>query len=249
MIAQIAWSANYLVWDMHAFAMPAYTLVGVLVMMGIDWAMRRSTAWRRFVYAMSPTVLLVPVLYGSAPGWVERSERATRFFGRIPQYEQVTAFWDPLDYFLNPNKRRYDRVQRYSREILTRLDPNACFWGNEATMFYPLNFDYQDVLGERRDVSYHLVFGMLESESEFVTHARLLQNQLGKGCPVYVSSLAYPERNVLNHVHARLDMTRSFAEVEKLPEDEFVETFPGYRLDPIDIDDANGVQIFRLTPR
>jgi hypothetical protein len=249
LIAQIAWSANYLVWDMHAFALPAYTLVGVLVIVGIDWVIRRSAAWQRFVYAMSPTVLLIPVLYGSVPGWIKHSEQATGFFERIPQYEQVTAFWDPLDYFLNPNKRRYNRVQRYSREILTRLEPNACFWGNEATMFYPLKFYYQDVLGERRDVSYHLVFGMLERESQFVEHARLLTEQLRKGCPVYVSSLAYPERNVLNHVYVRLDRTRSVAEIEKLPTDRLVETFPGYRLDAMDIDDANGVQVFRLTPR
>ena len=249
LIAQIVWSSNYLVWDMHAFALPAYVLVAVLVIMGIDWVIRRSAAWRRFVYAMSPTVLLIPVLYGSVPGWIKHSEQATGFFERIPQYEQVTAFWDPLDYFLNPNKRHYDRVQRYSRAILARLEFNACFWGNEATMFYPLKFYYQDVLGERRDVSYHLVFGMLGNESEFAAHAALLTEQLSKGCPVYVSSLAYPERNVLNHLYARLDRTRSVAEIEKLPKDGLVETFPGYRLDAMDINDANGVQVFRLTPR
>ena len=116
-------------------------------------------------------------------------------------------------------------------------------------MFYPLKFYYQDVLGERRDVSYHLVFGMLESESEFVEHARLLTEQLRKDCPVYVSSLAYPERNVLNHVYVRLDRTRSVAEIEKLSKDSLVERFPRYQLDAVDIDQANGIRIFRLAPR
>lgn len=249
LVAQVAWSSNYLVWDMYAFALPAYVLVAVLVIMGIDWVMRRSAAWRRVIYVLSPTVVLIPVLYGATPHWITRSEQATRVFERIPEYVQATAFWEPLDYFLNPNKLGYDRVQRYSRKILGRLEPNACFWGNEATMFYPLKYYYQDVLGERRDVSYHLAFGILESENEFAEHARLLGRQLQQGCPVYVSSLGYPDRNVLNHLYAQLDATQSVGEVARLPNDRLVESFPRYQLQVIDIDEADGVRIFRLAPR
>ena len=106
-----------------------------------------------------------------------------------------------------------------------------------------------DVLGERADVSYHLVFGMLGHEHEFARHARLLVSQLHRGCPVYVSSLGYPERDVLDRVYTRFDTARSLAEVATLPTDEFIKSFPRYQLDAIDIDAASEVQVLRLVPR
>jgi len=168
---------------------------------------------------------------------------------RIPEFSQATAFWDPLDYFLDPNKRGYDRVERYATTVLEELDPDACYWGNEATVFYPLSFYYKDVLGRRPDVSYHLVFGILEDDQAFRRHATKMLEQLDRGCPVYVSSLGYPERNVLDHVYARLDPARSLNDVRRLSTEAFVETFPGYALDRIDIAPEEGAKIFKLEPR
>lgn len=249
LLAQIVWSANYFVWDMYAFALPAYVMTGILIIVGIDWVYCRSRHLRAFVYALTPTLILIPILYGRAPDWIGKNGKATRVLAQIPQYEQATAFWDPLDYFFNPNKRSYDRVQRYSRAILTHLEPDACYWGNEATIFYPLKYYYQDVLGERDDVSYHLVFGIVGSEIEFKYHAATMVQQLRRGCPVYISSLGYPERNVLNRVYHQLGRTGRLAEIASFSESVFVETFPEYRLNALDVDRSEGVRIYRLQER
>jgi hypothetical protein len=247
--AQLVWSANYFVWDMYAFALPAYVMTGILIILGVDWVYRRSVALRTLVYSLTPTVLLIPVLYGEAPGWIAQSDRADAFLARIPQYEQATAFWDPLDYFFNPNKRSYDHVQRYSTTILTQLDRGACYWGNEATMFYPLKYYYQDVLGERSDVSYHLVFGIVENEVHFEYHAAQLVRHLRRGCPVYISSLGYPERNVLDQVYIQLSGRGSLTEIESLSQSMFMETFPDYRFHPLVVDESEGVRIYKLEER
>ena len=249
LVGQIIWSANYLVWDMYAFSLPAYVLTGVLITMGVDWAIRRSVASRRIAYAMTPTLLLIPVLYANVPDWIAQSEPATRTLSRLPQYTQATAFWDPLDYFFNPDKRNYDRVQRYADTILAELEPDACFWGSEATMLYPLEYYYQDVLGKRDDVSYHLVFGIVGREGQFKHLAAAMEQQLDRGCPVYFSSLGFPERNVLNYVYQRFDGRKDLAGIRRLPTAAFMETFPEYNLDRVVIDAANGVNIFRLNRR
>ncbi|MEM7137919.1 MAG: DUF2723 domain-containing protein [Myxococcota bacterium] len=245
LVVQLLWSSNYLIWDMFAFSLPAYVLTGLLILLGIDRMMRRGTRARRTIYALAPTILLIPVLYGAVPSWVADNKHAIRFFEKIPQYAQVTAFWDPLEYFLNPNKRGYDRVDRYAEAILTKLKPDACFWGNEATMFYPLKYYYQDVLGERKDVSYHAIFGILGDPADFARHVDTLYDQLRSDCPVYVSSLGYPEREVLNRLYYRLKRTRSRAEIEELPTASFAESFPRYRIEPVPIA-GESAKFFRL---
>jgi len=249
LLAQIVWSSNYLVWDMYAFALPAYVMSGILIVLGIDWICRRRAALRMLVYALFPTVFLIPVLYAKAPTWIAESAGTQRFLSMLPQYVQAKAFWDPLDYFFNPNKRSYDRVQRYAEVILGQLEPDACYWGNEATMLYPLELYYQDVLGRREDVSYHLVFGMFASEGKVAHHAATMIEQLQGGCPVYVSSLGYPERVVLNHVYHRLDDSTDLADVARLSESMFLETLPDYRLVASSVDRSEGVSIYRLQKR
>ncbi|MGB8331683.1 MAG: DUF2723 domain-containing protein [Polyangiales bacterium] len=247
--AQIVWSANYMIWDMWAFALPVYTLMGVLVIVGIAGLAERGPAWRTVILALAPTVALTPWLYARAADWASNSQWATEALERIPEFSQATAFWDPLDYFLDPNKRGYDRVERYATTILEELEPNACYWGNEATVFYSLSFYYKDVLGRRPDVTYHLVFGILEDDRAFQRHAAKMLGQLDRGCPVYVSSLGYPERNVLDHVYARLDSRRSLANVRRLSTEAFVETFPTYSLVPIPIAPEEAAKVFKLQRR
>lgn len=249
LLAQLAWSANYFVWDMYAFSLPAYVMTGILIGVGVDWVCARDRRLRAVMYLIAPSIVLIPVMYGWTPGWISRSERAARWLSRVPQYEQAAAFWDPLEYFFDPNKRQYDRVQRYSTAILAELEPDSCYWGNEATIFYPLKYYYQDVLGERSDVSYHLVFGIVERAAEFQWHAATMLDQLEGNCPVYISSLRYPERQVLNRVYDALDETRGLPDVEALSEEALLETFPGHRLKAVDVDGTYGVRIFKIEPR
>lgn len=247
--AQLVWSSNYFVWDMFAFSLPAYVLASVAITMGIDWVARRSAGWRSLVLVLSPTVLLIPWMYSLAPSLVADSDRAIGYFERIPQYSQAAAFWEPFDYFLNPNKWGYRRVELYARAIERVVDDDACFWGNEATMFYPLQFYYQDVLGVRRDISYHLIFGMLEDQADYRAHASVVARQLDRGCTVYFSSLGFPERDVLNQVYARLDGKISPHVVATLSELTLVRDFPHYRLEPVAIDRGGVVRLWKLVGR
>ncbi|MGB5809852.1 MAG: hypothetical protein WBG86_04930, partial [Polyangiales bacterium] len=146
-------------------------------------------------------------------------------------------------------KRTYDRVERYAETILADLAPDACFWGNEATMFYPLAYYYQGVLGRRTDVRYSLVFGIVETGHDFERHADLMVQQLEEGCPVYVTSAGYPERHVMNLVYQQLAPTQGLAAISRLPERAFVESFPGFRWDAREVDAADGTRIYRLAPR
>ncbi|MBW1754942.1 MAG: hypothetical protein DRH30_02985 [Deltaproteobacteria bacterium] len=247
--AQVVWSANYFVWDMFAFSLPAYVMTSILIIVGIDWVYRRGSGLRTLVYVFTPTVLLIPWLYASVPGWISRSEQSIGLLDRIPQYAQVTAFWNPLEYFFNPNKRSYDRVERYAAAILPALEPQACFWGNEATMFYPLKYYYQDVLGERADVSYQLVFGIIETQAQLEYHASTMLTHLTRGCPVYISSLGYPERQVLNYVYHRLSPGVELARITRLSQNEIVESFPDYRFSVVEVDPVAGARIYRLERR
>jgi hypothetical protein len=93
------------------------------------------------------------------------------------------------------------------------------------------------------------VFGILGSEAQFEHLANEMRAQLDEGRPVYVSSLGFPERNVLNHLFQRLDGSEDLAGIRALSTKAFAETFPEYELDPIAVDAANGVRIFQLVRR
>lgn len=116
-------------------------------------------------------------------------------------------------------------------------------------MFYPLKFYFQDVLEQRSDVSYHLVFGIVSSEVKLLSRATAMVKQLERGCPVYVSSLGSPERDVLNRVYHQLDDTVALTEIASLSEPMFLETFPHYRLRALSIDPSEGVRIYRFQKR
>lgn len=167
----------------------------------------------------------------------------------LPQYEQAKAFWDPLPYFFDPNKRGYDRVERTSQVVLDRLDDDACFWGNEATILYPLWFYYQGVLGERTDVAYFRLFAILEGVEAFSHHADRLIQQLDDGCSVYVASLGYPERYVLDFAAARLDPSVPLAEWGRLSTERFAASFPRYRIESLTADPESGTQIHKFVRR
>jgi hypothetical protein len=40
--AQVAWSANYLIWDMYAFSLPVYVMLGVPLIVGADALLKRA---------------------------------------------------------------------------------------------------------------------------------------------------------------------------------------------------------------
>ena len=132
---------------------------------------------------------------------------------------------------------------------MSQLDPGACYWGDEAKLLYPLKYYYQDVLGRRADVRYELIFAILDREPKFRMHARRMLQQVERGCSVYLESVGYPERDVLNHVYSLLNPRFSAASAARLPEAVFMDTFPRYQFEPIDVDASLAVRIYRLSER
>lgn len=247
LMVQLIWSSNYLVWDMYAFALPVYVLFGMLVGPGFDWAQRGSRPLRLAAYAAIPLLFVPPFVYRMAPARIGSSESALGMLARLPQWEQAAAFWDPLTYFFDPNKRSYDRVERYARRVLEQLEPGAFYWGDEAKLVYPLKYYYQDVLGERPDVEFEVIFGMLPDQAEFQSHAMQMRAQLDRGRTVYIPSLGYPERDVLNLLYRSLRPEVSLSEIRELEESRFIDSFPGVRFEEVPIDEPDGILIYRLT--
>jgi hypothetical protein len=249
LVAELIWASNYFVWDMYAFSLPVYTLFAILVIIGIDWVCRRSRQLRVLFYLATPTLFISPLLYAQAPGWLAASDRANELLQTLPQYGQATTFWDPLPYFFDPNKRGFDRVERYAEDALRRIDTSACYWGDEAKLLYPLKYYYQEALGRRPDVRYELIFAILEGDREFQAHAIAMIRQLRSGCSVYVESLGYPERDVLNHVYEALDARTSAATVARLSEEAFMRSFPYYQFEAVKLDESDPGRIYRLRRR
>ena len=90
---------------------------------------------------------------------------------------------------------------------------------------------------------------MTGSEVEFEGHASKIQDQLERGCPVYLPSLGYPERDVLNYLYRSLAPERTMASISNLAEREFLDSFPIYRFRPIAIDLQDGIYIYQLGRR
>jgi hypothetical protein len=105
------------------------------------------------------------------------------------------------------------------------------------------------VLERRTDVSYHLIFGMTGHSGAYRRHAARMVEQLRRGCPVYLSSLVYPDRAVLDQVYARLDPQRTVADVRRLSTEALVETFPELTIEPIVVDSGDGTRIYRFRQR
>ena len=249
LVAELIWASNYFVWDMYAFSLPVYALFAILVIVGIDWVLHRSRQLRILFYLVTPTLFIPPLLYAQAPGWLSVNARAAELLQTLPQYRQARDFWDPLPYFFNPNKRGFDNVERYADQALSHLDASACYWGDEAKLLYPLKYYYQDTLGRRGDVRYKLIFAILGRQHELRAHSVAMMSQLEDGCSVYVESLGYPERDVLNHVFAALDPATSLATAARLPEAKFMDSFPQYRFERIELDPPDNVRIYKLMRR
>ena len=66
---------------------------------------------------------------------------------------------------------------------------------------------------------------------------------------MYVSSLGFPERNVLNYVYEELSKEATVSEARALSSEEFVQSFPGYEWAAVDVDPNEDVEVYRLRAR
>lgn len=251
--AQVLWSANYVIWDMYAFALPAFVLFGVAVGIGADAVSRRlrsrSMTLRRSVVAVAAASLLVgPWLYARVPQWAGSDGFWQRYFAR---FRFVSNLWDPVEYFANPDKRGYVRAHQVSRAVLSLLPRGAHLLDDDGKGHYPIGLYYQQTLGQRPDVRFHALFGPEVDDEVATEHALALKTALDRSEPVYVSSPYWPERRVLDRLFTMLApdrRRRSLEHVRELDVDALEAEFPRVALRRVSVLPDDPAFIYELVP-
>jgi hypothetical protein len=177
LLPQLIWSANYYVWDMYAFALPTYFLMAPLICRGLA-AIRRRLALRR----MAAVSILIPLLlYPNA----FRLQPLRGHILRYPEAPRVLEAYDPLVYFLDPDKRGYDDVERYVSELFARLPERAIYY--DVNHDYPIVYYYQQIRGLRPDLQcpIHFVFWITEEEAGQILSE--IRSHLRAGEPVFMT--------------------------------------------------------------
>jgi hypothetical protein len=247
--AQIVWSANYFIWDMYAFALPVYVLFALPVIVGIDWALKRSRLTRIVVICLAPTLLLPLVLYPSAARWYENDGFMTRYFNNYEKVHWTEPTWHAAGYIANPNKHNYTLTERVAEELFRILPQESAVLTSESRLDYPMRLYYQKTLGIRPDIRYIPFFGMGLTDARIASTATRLERAIDSTSPTYVSSLGPPDRLILNELWSRYDPETDPDFVAGLSEEEFVAMFPQITFERVDLLPEERVWIYRVERR
>ena len=250
LVAQAVWSANYFVWDMYAFAQPVYVLLSVPIGLCAERLLRAPKSLRTAFLVLILPMLIVPgILYARMGSGYRSGGVIQRFFNSYPEIGLTTHTWEPVEYVCNPNKRSYDKVERYANALFAALPRGAHFLGSDGRADYPLRYYYRDQLRLRVDITYHSIYSPALTDEEAGDIAADLKRLLARGEPVYTSSILMPEKPVLDRLFQLYDPAATLAEIEGLSTEEYVERFPGIELQKIVFSEEDETWIYRLNPR
>jgi hypothetical protein len=248
LLAQIIWSANYIIWDMFAFAMPVWLMFGFLAGYGLAQIWSSSNLLPRMLKLLLPTIIIGPVLYSIVPKWAKEPGFWQSY---MRNFVDVSNYWDTAEYFGNPNKRGYDLTKRLADALFEELPVGAHLIDSDGKGHYPFGLYYQDVLGRRRDIKMISIFTPVFDEQRAASIACNVEKLLASGQAVYISSLSYPERAVVDNLFARLSApprnSPYFAgglDVESL-----LREFPVYKLKKIVLLPDTGAHIYKIERR
>jgi hypothetical protein len=140
-------AARYDVPDQYSFMIPAYWLLSVFMGAGIDLLLERSPARRRLALSILALVLAVPapIVYAVLPSLARRLPKSV-----IPISTRPVPYRDPYKWFLQPWRTGYHGAERFAREALAVLPPDA-FVLTDTTLRGPILF-LQNYDGLRHDV-------------------------------------------------------------------------------------------------
>lgn len=142
---------RYTVADRYAFFIPFYSLAAVLVGLGLHTVQQRVRG--KVVLCLVAAFALIPVpVYATAPALVRWLDVPIGTRGDVP-------YRDDDRYFLQPWKTGYRGAERFAREALNVVEPNAIIVA-DTTAVAPLLYA-QEVNGVRPDVS--IVTGIVRS--------------------------------------------------------------------------------------
>ncbi|MDZ4784940.1 MAG: DUF2723 domain-containing protein [bacterium] len=248
LLAQFIWSSNYLIWDMYAFALPVWIIFGICSILGLDIAFKKVGGVKKLTLYCLPSIIIAPILYALIPFLSKGTGFWNTYFS---SFVAVENYWDAAEYFGNPNKRHYDRVQVLSEAIFSKLPPGAHLFDDDGKGHYPFALYYQKVLGKRPDLAIHLLFGPEFDDERAFSSAVAAKKLLEAGTPVFVSSLYWPERLFLNQLYRLLGngITASAKYANGLSMENLVETFPKYKLEKFILLEDPESYIYQFLPR
>jgi len=244
------WSANYFVWDMFAFAQPVYVMFSIPVGLAAERLLRGPKALRLiFLILLAPILLLPGFTYAGLPVWYHDKGFLKGYFESYPPFSWTAHTWAPVEYIINPNKRSYDKVERYADAVFAVLPHGAHFLNSDSRSDYPLRYYYRDLYHVRTDIVHHSLYSPFLGVDEAKGVAVELKQQLDRGEPVFTASILYPEKVVLDQLFLLNDPSRSLETIQGLSTEEYTSSFPGVDFEKIVLFDAEQIWIYRLTPK
>ena len=150
-LSYTAFGARYNVSDQHTFLVPAFLFAAIFIAVGIDRmlnshqlspvSLQHGSQGSARTYRdriLGPAILMFcfsgPVAYALAPPLLRKHAPD---LGSMPT--RVIPYRDPLDWFLHPWRVEYDGAERYARETLISLPPDAWLVA-DSTLCSPLNY-------------------------------------------------------------------------------------------------------------
>ena len=128
---------------------------------------------------------------------------------------------------------------------MKRLPRGSHFWENDARADYPLRFYYVEALGRKLGFTLHSQFGLTVTPESSLEDAQDMLRAMRAGSPVFVSTLGFPERAVLDQLWLLVDPRASADEVRALPAAEFRARTP-FSIEEVPIDADRPWVVYRL---
>ena len=246
LIAQIIWSGNYFIWDMYAFSLPVYVLLSLPIIFAIHFLITHSKACRIILLCLLPTFFTSPFIYNAISDDGNKDGIVKNYFRNYPEWEQAEYTWDVVEYLSNPNKRSYNKVSEYAQKLFDVLPQEAHFWNSVGRADYPLRLYYKNIYEKRTDIRHHSLFNPFMSHDEAKSEAIKMKACIDTGKPVYIASLSFPERLVLDQLYVLLDSERDLNWVSSLPLERFISSFPEIEFEKIVMFEEEQIWIYRL---
>lgn len=133
---------RYKVVDRHAFFLPFYCLVAVLLALGADWVLGRSRTVK-FSVVLLVLAILPSLVYAIIP------DIARKYYPALGERRQ-RPYRDEYTYWLQPWKTGCDGAERFAVEVLRDIEDNAVLYAG-TTDVHPLLY-VQQVKGIRDTV-------------------------------------------------------------------------------------------------
>ena len=168
---------RYDVPDRHAFFMPFYCLVPILIALGFDVCTRNKN--KRLIICLAliftllpiPTYILVPVL---------AQKMQLRMLTKRP-----IPYCNDYVWFLRPWKTGYKGPQHFADDVFAIAEPNAIVYADSTTV-RPLLYN-QQVKGRRGDV--RIISGEMSSENAPVFNEYTIEKLLAESSVYVVSNI------------------------------------------------------------